>query len=177
MAVFFLSLFTLGIYAFIWHVKTKGELTRLGADIPTSWLLIVPFANLYWIWKYSEGVDKVTGGKVSTVMALLLLLLLSIVGIAILQDKYNNLNLTQAPLSPGPVPSSSPTNTPAQPMPSTSAPVATDASTPPNSQMPPVASVAPPMPSPAQLVASTMPNSNPEMPVSGGQQPPQPPVA
>jgi hypothetical protein len=104
LAVFFLSLFTFGIYALVWHVKTKGELNRHGAKIPTSWLLIIPFANLYWIWKYAEGVEQVTGGKISAVMALLLLLLLSIVGIAILQDLYNDLTLVPA----GAVPASTP---------------------------------------------------------------------
>jgi len=92
-AVFFLSLITFGIYAFVWHVKTKGELNRLGANIPTAWLLIVPLANLYWIWKYCEGVEQVTNGQISAVLALILLLLLSIVGLAILQSEYNKLNL------------------------------------------------------------------------------------
>ncbi len=92
-AVFFLSLITFGIYAFVWHVKTKGELNRLGANIPTAWLLIVPLANLYWIWKYCEGVEQVTNGQISAILALILLLLLSIIGLAILQGEYNKLNL------------------------------------------------------------------------------------
>ena len=108
LAVFFLSLFTLGIYAFVWHVKTKNELNRLGAHIPTAWLLIVPFANLYWIWKYSEGVEQVTNGKISAIMALILLLLLSIVGIAILQSMYNGLGnlspVAAAPVAAAPAP-------------------------------------------------------------------------
>lgn len=103
-AVFFLSLITFGIYAFVWHVKTKGELNRLGADIPTAWLLIIPLANLYWIWKYAEGVEHVSGGKISAVLALILLLLLSIVGIAILQSEYNKLALQPAASAGLPVP-------------------------------------------------------------------------
>lgn len=102
LAVFFLSLITVGIYAFVWHVKTKGELNRLGAKIPTAWLLIVPFANLYWIWKYAEGVETVSGGKISAVMALLLLLILSIVGLAILQSMYNDLTLSPATAAQAP---------------------------------------------------------------------------
>jgi hypothetical protein len=100
--VFFLSLITFGIYSLVWHVKTKNELNRLGAHIPTAWLLIVPLANLYWVWKYCEGVEQVTNGQISAVLALILLLLLSIVGIAILQSEYNKLNLQPA----GPVPGS-----------------------------------------------------------------------
>jgi len=100
-SVFFLSLITFGIYALVWQVKTKGELNRLGADIPTAWLLIVPIANLYWIWKYCEGVEKVSGGQISAVLALILLLLLSIVGLAILQSEFNKLGGVQ-PASAGP---------------------------------------------------------------------------
>jgi hypothetical protein len=103
-AVFFLSLITFGIYALVWHVKTKNELNRLGANIPTAWLLIVPLANLYWIWCYAQGVEQVTKGQISAVLALILLLLLSIVGIAILQSEYNKLSLATnvaAPASDG----------------------------------------------------------------------------
>jgi hypothetical protein len=101
-AVFFFSLITFGIYALVWHVKTKNELNRLGASIPTAWLLIIPLANLYWIWCYAQGVEQVTKGQISAVLALILLLLLSIVGIAILQSEYNKLNLvTSAPASAG----------------------------------------------------------------------------
>jgi hypothetical protein len=103
-AVFFLSLITLGIYALVWHVKTKNELNRLGATIPTAWLLIVPLANLYWIWKYAEGVEQVSGGKISAVLALILMLLLSIVGYAILQGEFNKLGLQPAAAGTAPIP-------------------------------------------------------------------------
>ena len=101
-AVFFLSLITFGIYAWVWEVKTKGELNRLGADIPTAWLIIVPLANLYWIWKYCEGVEKVSGGRISAVLALILMLLLSIVGLAIMQSEFNKLSLQPGAGAPGP---------------------------------------------------------------------------
>lgn len=101
-AVFFLSLITLSIYALVWEVKTKGELNRQGADIPTAWLLIVPLANLYWIWKYANGVEKVSNGKISAVLTLILMLLLSIVGFAILQSEYNKLAEAPAPAGPAP---------------------------------------------------------------------------
>jgi membrane protease YdiL (CAAX protease family) len=50
-----LVFFTYGIYFIYWLVSTKNNLNELGAKIPTAWLLIVPFANIYWIYKYSEG--------------------------------------------------------------------------------------------------------------------------
>jgi hypothetical protein len=95
-AVFFLSLITFGIYSLVWEVKTKGELNRLGGNIPTAWLIIVPLANLYWIWKYCEAVEKVSKGEISAVLALILLLLLSIVGMAILQSEFNSKLATQS---------------------------------------------------------------------------------
>jgi hypothetical protein len=45
-----------------------------GASIPTAWLWIIPFVNLYWWWRYSEGVEKVTGGASSGDFFLRLLL-------------------------------------------------------------------------------------------------------
>ncbi len=103
-SVFFLSLITLGIYALVWQVKTKNELNSKGAEIPTAWLLIVPLANLYWAWKYAEGVEKVTGGKISAVLTLILMLLLSIVGLAILQSEFNKLSPAEAVATPAPTP-------------------------------------------------------------------------
>lgn len=95
-AVFILSLVTFGIYSIVWQVKTKNELNSLGAKIPTAWLIIVPLANLYWIWKYAEGVEQVSKGEVSAIMVLILLLLLSIVGMAILQSEFNSKLATQS---------------------------------------------------------------------------------
>src|SRR5947208_10264802 len=40
---------------------TKNELNQRGTEIPTAWLLIVPFVNLYWLWRFAEGVEKVLG--------------------------------------------------------------------------------------------------------------------
>ena len=113
-AVFFLSLITFGIYSIYWQVKTKGELKAQGADIPTAWLIIVPIANLYWIWKYSLGVEQVSKGKITAVLTLILLLLLSIVGMAILQSEYNKLGTSPAAGGPAPTPpadSAPPANT------------------------------------------------------------------
>ncbi len=106
-AVFFLSIITIGIYAIVWSVKTKNEMNKLGSNIPTAWLLIIPFVGIYWDWKYSEGVEKVTNGKVSAIMSFILLLILGIIGMAILQNEFNKISAVEsaAPLpSNGPVP-------------------------------------------------------------------------
>jgi hypothetical protein len=91
--VFFLSIFTLGIYIIIWRVKTKGEMNRLGSNIPTAWLMIIPFVNIWWLWEYAGGVEKVTNKAMSQVVAFILLFLLSAIGDAIIQDSFNKVNL------------------------------------------------------------------------------------
>jgi heme/copper-type cytochrome/quinol oxidase subunit 4 len=55
LAVYLFAIITLGIYLIYWLVQTKKEMNSLGASIPTAWLLIIPIANLYWMWKYCEG--------------------------------------------------------------------------------------------------------------------------
>src|SRR5260221_9865286 len=96
-AVFFLSIITFGIYAIVWIVKTKDEMNRLGADIPTAWFLLIPFVNIWWYWKYSAGVEKVTNKGLSQGVAFLLVWLLSIIGFGIFQDSFNNINLVAEP--------------------------------------------------------------------------------
>lgn len=88
-AVLLLPLITFGIYSIVWFVKTKGEMNAQGATIPTAWLLIVPIANFYWLWKYSEGVELVTKSAMSGVAAFLLTLFLGSIGGAIVQNEFN----------------------------------------------------------------------------------------
>ena len=105
-AVALLPLVTFGIYFIYWQVKTKGAMKALGADIPTAWLIIVPFVNIWWMWKYSQGVEHVTGGKLSGILTFILLWLLGSIGGAIVQDSFNNLAVAApaaaAPSTPAP---------------------------------------------------------------------------
>lgn len=89
-AVALLPFVTFGIYGLYWEVKTKGEMNSLGANIPTAWLIIVPLVNIWWLWKYGEGVEHVTGGKLNGVLAFALIFLLGSIGGAIVQDSFNN---------------------------------------------------------------------------------------
>lgn len=86
-----LTIITFGIYGIVWQVKVKGEMNELGAEIPTAWWLIVPIGNIWWLWKYSQGVEKVTKGKYSAGLSFALLFLASIVGQAILQTELNKM--------------------------------------------------------------------------------------
>ncbi len=91
-AVILLTIITFGIYALVWMVKTKGEMVKAGADIPTSWLIIVPIASIYWTWKFAGGVEHVTRGKQSQVMAFILLFVLGVIGMAIIQSELNKVD-------------------------------------------------------------------------------------
>lgn len=89
-AVFFFSFATFGIYGIYWYVKTKGEINKLtDAKIPTAWLIIIPLVNIWWTWKYSEGVDKATKGELSAVISFILLLALGSIGMAVIQNSFN----------------------------------------------------------------------------------------
>jgi cytochrome bd-type quinol oxidase subunit 2 len=89
--VVILTLVTFGIYGIVWFVGTKDEMNKRGANIPTGWLLIVPIANLIWMWKWAGGVEKVTSGKQSQAIAFILVFLLSVIGMAIVQSEFNKL--------------------------------------------------------------------------------------
>jgi len=84
-----LSIVTLGIYSLVWFVRTKGEMNTQGAEIPTAWLIIIPFVGLYWMWKFCNGVEKVTKGGMSAAVGFLLLYLLGPIGEAIVQSELN----------------------------------------------------------------------------------------
>lgn len=85
-----LMLVTLGIYSIYWLVVTKQELNRANTQIPTAWLLIIPFANIYFFYKFSEGFcTKVLGNKSQTVAYFLLLVLLFPIGEFVLQHQMN----------------------------------------------------------------------------------------
>jgi hypothetical protein len=91
LGVIVLTIVTLGIYGIVWTVKTKNEMNSIGAEIPTAWWIIVPIANIWWLWKYSVGVEKVTKGKISGILAFVVMWVLSLIGMAILQSEFNKL--------------------------------------------------------------------------------------
>jgi hypothetical protein len=102
-AVLLLPFVTFGIYSIYWSVVTKNEMNALGAKIPTAWLLIVPFVNIWWLWKHSEGVEQVTAGKTQGVLAFILQWFLGSIGQAIIQDGFNKIG-EAAPVAAAPAP-------------------------------------------------------------------------
>ena len=65
--VIVLCFFTCGLYHIYWFVNTKIEMNRRGADIPTAWLILIPFVNIYWLWRWSQGVEKVTSSGLTAI--------------------------------------------------------------------------------------------------------------
>lgn len=90
--VFVLVCVTLFIYGIVWYIQCAREMRTRGADIPHGILLIIPIVNLFWVWKFSEGVCKVTGGKTSAILAFLLLFFLGPIGMAIHQSSFNSVS-------------------------------------------------------------------------------------
>ena len=87
--VYIFSIITLGIYAIYWAVSTKNEINTLGAKIPTGWLLIVPIANLYWVYKYCEGFAQKVKKDNNTLLWFILYILVGIIMPAIVQSELN----------------------------------------------------------------------------------------
>jgi len=111
-AVLLLPFITLGIYSIYWQVATKIEMNKQGATIPTAWLMIIPIVNIWWLWKYSEGVEHVTKEKTTAVISFLLLFLIGFIGQAILQDSFNKVAEGPAVATP-PADPAAPAETPA----------------------------------------------------------------
>jgi hypothetical protein len=82
-----------GGYALAWLAETRHELTRLGARIPSPWLLAAwPVGPLYFAWCWAEGVGLASGRRTSATAAFLAVVLLGPVGIALLQREFNRLS-------------------------------------------------------------------------------------
>lgn len=90
-AALFLPVITFGIYGLVWYVQTKEEMKGQGAEIPSAWMLIIPIANLVWIWQYAKGVEHVTDGAQTAGSVFCLLAFLGCIGIAIIQNTFNRL--------------------------------------------------------------------------------------
>lgn len=89
--VYLYSIITLGIYGLYWIVKTKKEMNELGGKIPTAWLLIVPIANIYWIYKYCEAFAQHVKKDNNTVLWFILYMFVGIIMPAIVQIELNKL--------------------------------------------------------------------------------------
>ncbi len=88
-AMFFLSIFTFGIYYLYWTVKTKNELNGMGGRIPTAFLLIIPVANFYFWYKYAQAYTTYIKKGSEPLLYLLVIALVGWIGMFIIQDGLN----------------------------------------------------------------------------------------
>lgn len=102
-AIYIFSLITFGIYSIVWFVKTKNEMNEAGAKIPTAWLIIIPIANLYWMYRYCEGYATVAKKDNNAILWFIVALIAGWIIPAIFQSTFNRLaagvqpQATQAP--------------------------------------------------------------------------------
>lgn len=183
LAVFFLSIITIGIYDLYWLATTKKELNaKTSHHTPSIWLLIAPLPvilvgyillftasglkavnnaygnttlstsatnhtvahpgmvlvsailllvgfisafiiSIIWFFRYSKAVNEYTKGKMSTAVSFLVLWLIHLIGVALIQDTYNDVldgtSVNTQPPQPAPAASPGslpPNNTQASPM-------------------------------------------------------------
>ena len=89
--VIIFSIITFGIYGFYWTIKTKNEINSLGANIPSVWLLIIPIANMYFMYKYAEGFAECVKKDNNSILWFLLYLIIAPVAIILFQVELNKL--------------------------------------------------------------------------------------
>ena len=89
MTCILLTIVTFGIYGIIWTVKTKDEINSLGAKIPTAWLMIVPIANIYFVYKYAEGFAAYVLKDKNTILWFLLYIAIAPVAAILMQLELN----------------------------------------------------------------------------------------
>ena len=87
--VYLFGLLTFGLYFLYWIISTKNDINSLGGDIPTGWLLIVPIANIYWIYKYCENFSEKVKKDNNPILWFILYLLVGVIMPAIVQTELN----------------------------------------------------------------------------------------
>lgn len=66
-------------------------MNRLGAEIPTGFLLIIPIANLYWMYKYTDALGEYVKKDGNGIMYFIVSIFLPIIIPAIAQSGINEL--------------------------------------------------------------------------------------
>lgn len=95
--VFLLGGLTLGLYYIYWMWTTTNEMNERGADVPHPILAFVPIVNLWWLWRWSGGVEHVTGGQWGQFGAFALSVFLPGIGAAVIQSAFNQEGTALAP--------------------------------------------------------------------------------
>jgi len=79
-------------YTFYWLLSTATVLRReTKQDIPIGLLLFIPFANYWWMWRYSQAAEVYIKAKYPAPLLFVLIALLGSVGNGIMQDTFNKM--------------------------------------------------------------------------------------
>lgn len=89
--VYLLTFCTFGVYFLYWVVSTKRDINSRGGDIPTTWICLIPFAGIYYWYKYTDSFATHVKKDGNGIMYFLLALFLGIVMPAIVQSELNKL--------------------------------------------------------------------------------------
>lgn len=90
--MFIMTFITCGFYLLYWNVTTKNDLNRLGAEIPTAWLMIIPLANFYFWYKYAQAFAyyiKQSDQAETTIVYFVIIIFLPVISKFILQNDFN----------------------------------------------------------------------------------------
>jgi len=90
--LYLLIIITLGIYGIYWFIKTKRELNEnYNENIPTCWLLIIPIANIVWLFRFTEVFVKKVRRTDDVAIWFILFLFVGIITPYIVQSELNKL--------------------------------------------------------------------------------------
>ena len=87
--VYLFSVLSFGLYYVYWMVSTKRDINSLGGEIPTTWINLIPFAGLYWLYKYCDGFATNVKKDNNTILYFALSALLGFVMPAVIQSELN----------------------------------------------------------------------------------------
>jgi hypothetical protein len=93
--IYVLGILTCGIYFLYWFWKSKQDINELGGDIPPAWMLLIPIANIYWLYRYAEAFSKYVKGDDNTVLWFLLFWFVTIITPAVVQSELNKIARNQ----------------------------------------------------------------------------------
>ncbi|HVV66651.1 MAG TPA: DUF4234 domain-containing protein [Candidatus Saccharimonadales bacterium] len=122
-------------------------------------------ASAFWFFRFSEAINEYTNGKMSTAVSFLILWLIHLIGVALIQDTFNNMEESPAATQPM-APQAAPTITPVA---GSGSPAQAPAAAPENPGTPPQARpqsiypepTAPSMPGVASTPAPSAPSEQP----------------
>lgn len=93
LGMFFLTIFTCGIYFLYWVYKTKHEINDIGGKIPSFIFAILPLVHFYFYYCYARDFLKFIRHDDDQVNVLLYLFLMGffpVIGMFVIQRDMNN---------------------------------------------------------------------------------------